>query len=174
MKTKYLIITSGVIIAAIIGVIISVSINNTDISESTTDSSNPEILKETGNQNKSLIGTWTKEKTYKEGGNYPGDKEWQLEVTFDENGQFIWDSKRKGQDGKTIDESLAGTYTIEKGFLVSYKFDKPTSQASEKIPELFAFWPNQMLGQQTYKFNDEYLILGHDGEKIWISLKKKD
>lgn len=174
MKIKYFIITSGIIILAIIGVIISANANNTEIPELANVSSSSTIPKENIRPNKSLIGTWIKERTQQEDHEFPDDRNWQLTVTFDENGRFTWNSKRKNQDGKIIDESLTGTYTIERGFLISYHFDKPTKQALEKIPVLFAFWPNQMLGQQHFGFRDNYLSLSHSAAKIWISLKRKE
>jgi hypothetical protein len=125
------------------------------------------------NQTKNLSGSWIKEKTQQEGSEYPGDKDWKLTVTFDDNGRFIWDSKRKESTGKIIDESLTGTYTIEKGFMISYQFDKPSNQALEKLPELFAFWPNKLLGQQTFGFENDYLFLGYDSGKTWFCLKRK-
>jgi len=41
------------------------------------------------NRSQTLIGTWVKEKSMKEGGHYPGDKGWHLSVTFDDNGRFM-------------------------------------------------------------------------------------
>jgi hypothetical protein len=131
------------------------------------------LLENNNNQTKNLSGSWIKEKTQQEGSEYPGDKDWKLIVTFNDNGRFIWDSKRKESTGKIIDESLTGTYTIEKGFMISYQFDKPSNQALEKLPKLFAFWPNKLLGQQTFRFEDNYLILGYDGSKTWFYLKRK-
>ena len=37
-----------------------------------------------------------------------------------------------------------------------------------------AFWPAALKGQQTYHFRDERLILGHDGNKLWFYLERKD
>ena len=137
------------------------------------ESTDLSIINEEKNLVNSLIGTWIKEYTNLEGGNYPGDKDWELKVTFDENGRFVWDSKRKDQDGNMINGSVSGTYSIENGFTVRYLFDKSSKQSMEKVAELFAFWQNQMLGLQTFKFNDENLVLGHDGHKIWIYLRRK-
>jgi len=76
------------------------------------------------------------------------------------------------KDGSPLDDSLTGSYSIEKGFLIAYHFDKPSPAALLRLPELFAFWPNQLLGKQTFRFQDGHLILYHDGEKIWINLKR--
>ena len=75
-------------------------------------------------------------------------------------------------EGRIIDDSLTGKYSIESGFLIAYRFDQPSAEALEKLPQLFAFWPNQLLGRHTFEFEDDYLILGHDGEKIWFYLKR--
>jgi hypothetical protein len=136
------------------------------------DQSGSYLLEKNNDQTKNIIGTWVKEKTTKEGADYPVDNDWWLTVTFDNKGRFTWDSKRKLSNGLEIDESLRGTYIIERGFLISYHFDKPSKQALGKIPELFAFWPNKLLGQQTFRFQNDNLTLAHDGGKIWIYLKK--
>ena len=70
--------------------------------------------------------------------------------------------------------TVFGVYYTEQGFLISYTFEKPSNQVLERIPELFAFWPNKLLGQQTFRFDDDYLILGHDGNKLWFYMKRKE
>jgi len=125
-------------------------------------------------ETKSLIGTWIKERIQKEDHDFPSEKNWQISVIFKDNGRFIWDFKRKDSENKTINESLTGTYTIEKGFLISFHFDKPSNQALKWLPEFFALWPNKLLGQQTFRFGKNYLRLGNDGHKTWIYLRRKD
>ncbi len=136
------------------------------------DQSGSYLLEKDNNQTKSIIGTWQKESASQEGHNYPGDKDWELKVTFEDNGHFIWDSKRKDQNGNLVDESLSGKYTIEKGFMVNYYFEKPSEKALERLPELFAYWPNKTLGQQTFRFQNGKFLLVHDGGKLWLSMKK--
>jgi len=135
-----------------------------------------EIKSETPSKNRAqtLIGTWVKERLMREGGDYPGNAGWHLSVTFDDNGQFIWDSKRNREDQTLVDESLTGTYSIERGFLITYKFDEPSSVSQLRLPEYFAFWPSKLTGQQTFKFYNDYLILGHDAYKLWFILKRND
>ncbi len=173
MKKTLMAITCGIIIFLIIGAIIASNLDEKiNIPNQET---NPDISgKSNKNQSKSLIGTWIKYKIQQEGHVFPGDKNWQLTVTFDSDGRFTWNSKRKDKSGKTIDESLTGTYTLERGFLVSYHFDKPSNQALIWLPEFFAFWPNQLLGRHTFGFGDDYLCLGNDGHKTWIYLKRND
>lgn len=137
----------------------------------------PVEKKSTGSQlivtSRSLLGTWSKVRTQHEDHHYLGDGDWHLSVSFKENGRFIGDSKRYDNKQNPIDESLRGTYLIERGFIIAYKFDKPSPAAQKRLPELFAFWPNKQLGQQTFKFRDDFLILGHDGAKLWFHLKRK-
>ncbi|MBN2588291.1 MAG: hypothetical protein JXA96_00385 [Sedimentisphaerales bacterium] len=172
MKTKYLIISGGIIILSLIGILISANANNTEIIKSEEIETNSQISEKNDTSNKSIIGTWIKESASQEDHDYPGDKDWELTVTFDDNGRFTWDSKRKGQVGNFINNSLSGTYTIENGFMVNYHFDKPSEQALEKIPELFAYWPNKKMGQQTFRFQNDKFILIYDGQKLRISMKK--
>jgi hypothetical protein len=121
-----------------------------------------------------ILGTWVKYYTNKEGGQYKADHKLHLFVTFDHDGHFLWDCKQYGDNGQIVDESLTGTYSFERGFLITYKFDKPSPSAQKSLSKFFAFWPNQMKGQQTFKFHDDTLILGHDGKKMWFYLRRKD
>jgi hypothetical protein len=127
-----------------------------------------------GGQRESLIGTWIKERSMKEGGQYPGDNGWHLSVTFADDGRFIWDSQRSSDDHSPVDESVTGTYSIERGFLIAYHFDQPSPVAREVLPEYFAFWPSELTGRQTFKCHGESLILGHDEAKLWFFLKRSD
>ena len=175
MKKIY--ITILIILLVITGTIVLSNINqNADVSiyDSSNDLSDSHLLEKENNKTKGLIGTWIKQETFSIENHYPNDNNWELKVTFNNNKRFIWDSKRKESDGNTIDESLTGTYTTEQGFLISYTFEKPSNQVLERIPELFAFWPNKLLGQQTFRFDDDYLILGHDGNKLWFYMKRKE
>ena len=117
-----------------------------------------------------LIGTWTKQYTQAEDHAYPGDSIWDLEVTFRKNGQFVWRSIRT-EGGNAIDESLTGTYTTE-GCLITYRFDKPSDAADKRVEEWFAFWPSQLEGQQTFRFERDLLVLGHDAHKLCFYLKR--
>lgn len=121
-----------------------------------------------------LVGTWKKQRTCAIDQILQdfNDNDWHLTVRFTEDGRFGWDSERYMKDGKLIDDSLTGTYSIERGFLIDYHFDSPSPAALLRLPELFAFWPNQLLGKQTFRFQDGNLVLGHDGEKIYIDLKR--
>jgi hypothetical protein len=120
-----------------------------------------------------IVGTWVKYRTNTEGIRYNADDKLHLSVTFDLDGHFVWDCKKYGDDGKIIDEPLTGTYSFERGFLITYKFDKPSPAAQKSLSEFFAFWPNQMIGQQTFRFHDDTLILGHDANKMWFHLRRK-
>ena len=121
-----------------------------------------------------LVGTWTKQDIYAVDRVVQKlrDSNCHLTVTYTADGRFVWDSRQYAKDGSSIDDSLTGSYSIERGFLIAYHFDKPSPAALLRLPELFAFWPNQLLGKQTFRFQDGHLILGHDGEKIWINLKR--
>jgi len=136
-------------------------------------STGPQPAPNSTGSSRSLLGTWSKVRTQQEGGHYPGDRDWHLSVTFGDNGRFIWDSKRYEDSQDPVDESLKGTYLIERGFIVTYRFAKPSPAAEQSLPELFAFWPNKRLGQQTFRFHDDFLVLVHDGRKLWIHLKRK-
>ncbi len=123
-----------------------------------------------------LTGTWVKERTQREGGNYPGDTAWALEVTFRKDGRFIWHSTRTdGQGGQqsSLDDSVGGRYSVE-GVTITYNFDPVSPEASKRLPELFAYWPRQRKGQQTIRFREKDLVLVHDGGKLWIYLKRKE
>ncbi len=124
-------------------------------------------------QSQTLVGTWVKQRINAIEPLYPEDIGWHLTVTFSDDGRFIWDSKRYKDDGGIVDESLTGAYTIERGFIIAYKFDKPSPSAQQKLSKLFAFWPNKLLGRQTFRVRDDTLVLGHDGEKLWFHLKRK-
>ena len=141
-----------------------------------TDVESPEsqILVDDSNRTNRLIGTWVKDRIISVENYYPDDINWHLYVTFNEDGGFIWDSKKYGNNKIIEDESLIGKYSIEKGFLINYIFNHPSSEAQHRIPEWFAYWPNKSLGQQTFRFQDDLLVLGHDGAKIWFYMKRKD
>ena len=78
-----------------------------------------------------IVGTWVKYRTNTADTRYNADDKWHLSVTFDHDGHFLWDCKQYGDDGKIIDESLKGTYSFERGFLITYKFHK-SSPAAQK------------------------------------------
>jgi len=120
-----------------------------------------------------LVGTWVKEEARQEGQGYAGDEEWRLSVTFRDDGRFVWHSRRRVNSAESVDESLRGTYEIEGGFLVTYLFEAPSKTAEERLPELFAYWPKQLLGQHTFKRRGDTLVLGHDGAKLWIHLQRE-
>jgi hypothetical protein len=121
-----------------------------------------------------LVGTWKKQWAGALEGipRWLSDSDWHLTVKFSDDGRFIWASRRTGSGGSLINDSLTGKYSIEDGFLINYRFDKPSPQALERLPTLFAFWPNQLLGKHTFRFEDDRLVLGHDGAKIWFLLKR--
>ena len=122
----------------------------------------------------SLTGTWIKERAEKEGGSLPGGGKWLLSVTFREDGRFVWDSKRYGDEDILADESLRGTYSIERGFLIDYIFGDLSPQARQAVPEVFAWWPNKSLGRHTFRVRGDRLILGHDGAKLWMYMTRAD
>lgn len=138
------------------------------------ESTESQVLVGDNNRTNRLIGTWVKDHIISVENYYPDDSNWHLYLTFSEDGSFIWDSKKYGSDEITVDESLVGKYSIERGFLINYIFDQHSSGTQRRIPEWFAYWPNKSLGQQTFRFQDDFLILGHDGAKIWFYLKRKD
>jgi len=119
-----------------------------------------------------LVGSWVKERTQQEDHAYPGDTNWNLEVTFRTGGHFVWHSTRT-EGTNTVDESITGTYSVDRG-MITFLFDKPSNPARKRLPEWFAFWPSKLQGQQSFRFKDEILVLGLDGNKLWIYMKKKD
>jgi hypothetical protein len=127
---------------------------------------------EESSETRYIIGTWKKEKSMQEGGSYPGDEKWQLSVTFKDDGSFIWNSKRLGNNNELIDEQLTGKYTLEDSYLINYEFNKPSLMAQQKITEYFAYWPNKSLGQQIFAFRDGYLVLSNSGAKLYLMLKR--
>jgi hypothetical protein len=122
-----------------------------------------------------IIGTWVKHHTKVEDHGYPGDADWQLEVTFAADGTFAWRSARtalKTEAGESTDSSAKGKYVTE-GHLITYHFDDLPESILKEIPQFFAFWPRQLRGQQTVSFRDGFLRLGNDGGKTWIFLSRK-
>lgn len=119
-----------------------------------------------------LVGSWVKHHTRQEGSAYKSDANWNLTVTFRDNGDFLWQSIRTDGE-KVADESVKGTYSIKRA-LLTFKFRKPSPAARKRLPEHFAFWPSKLVGQQTYRLQDDYLVLGHDGHKLWHYLKRKN
>ena len=118
-----------------------------------------------------LVGSWVKERTQLEDHAYPGDTNLNLVVTFRAGGHFVWHSTRT-EGTNTVDESITGTYSIDRG-MITFLFHKPSSAARNRLPEWFAFWPSEMKGQQTARFENGALILGHDGDKLWFHMKRK-
>jgi hypothetical protein len=138
------------------------------------ESAESQVLVGDSNRTNRLIGTWMKDHIISVENYYPDDVDWHLNVTFSDDGGFIWDSKKYGNNEIVEDESLKGKYSIERGFLINYVFDKPFSVSESRISEWFSYWPNKSLGQQTFRFQDDFLILGYDGAKIWFYMKRKD
>jgi len=127
-----------------------------------------------------IVGTWVKDHMQQEGGVYPGDTNWQLEVTFSSDGSFVWQSIRTERDttaagvqARTIDESVKGKY-VKEGYSITYQFDRPSEDMLRQLPQFFAFWPRQLRGQQTFSFRDRFLRLGNDGGKTWVFLRRKE
>lgn len=167
-------IAGGMIVFVIIGAIVSANMSeNTEKPSAAKVNSGSFISEKNVYKTKTLTGTWVKEKIYQEGSGYPEDKNLQLTVKFNDERRFIWNLKQKNDSGQIIDETLTGAFTIEEGFLISYHFDRHSDLTSKWVPELFALWPNKCLGQQTFKFGEDFLSLGHDGHKTWIYLKRK-
>ncbi len=119
-----------------------------------------------------LVGTWVKRRTQQEDHAYPGDANWKLEVSFQPNSRFVWRSTRT-EGGKVIDESVRGTYSVKRG-LIAFRFQKPSPAARKRLPEWFAYWPAKLKGQQSLRLKDDSLVLGHDGNKLWFHLRRKD
>jgi len=122
-----------------------------------------------------LVGTWVKDHAMREGGSYPGDSGWSLEVTFLAEGRFAWRSARtETREGRpvAVDDSLSGRYSVA-GVTVTYAFDPPSPDAAARLPEWFAYWPGRQIGQQTLRFDGETLVLVHDAGKLWIHLRRK-
>lgn len=127
-----------------------------------------------------ITGKWVKVYTSMEGGGYPADPDWKLEVTFSPDGTFVWQSTRTVEGGDIasnrvgqIDESVKGKYVMG-AYLITYQFDAPSEQAMKQLRQFFAFWPWQLRGQHTFHFRDGFLRLGNDGGKTWVYLKRKD
>ena len=119
-----------------------------------------------------LIGSWVKHDTQQEDHAYPDDTNWHLEVSFQADGAFVWQSTRT--DGETaVDEAVRGTFSASGG-VVTVVFDPPSTAAAKRLPEWVAYWPSTREGRQTFRFQDEFLVLGHDGNKLWFRLKRKD
>ena len=130
------------------------------------------VLSSQARADSAVVGTWVKHHTQQEDHAYPGDTNWNLEVRFQANDQFVWHSTR-AEGTNVVDESVKGTYSIKQS-LITFRFQKPSPAARKRLPEWFAFWPSNLKGQQTFRFRDEFLILGYDGNKLWLYLKKKD
>ena len=163
MKHTYT-IAGGIFAFVIISAIVSANMNeNSEKPVAAKVNSSSSLSEKNVNKTKTLTGTWVKEKIQQEGHDYPEDKNLQLTFTFNDDRRFIWNLKQKNDSGQIIDESFTGTFTIEKGFLISYHFDKHSNLTSKWVLELFALWPNKRLGQQTFRFGEDYLCLGHDG-----------
>jgi len=120
-----------------------------------------------------LVGTWLKERTKQEDHRYLEDENWHLSMTFRDDGRFVWNSLRQVHGEEAVDESLTGTYETERGFLVTYLFKAPSRAAEKRLLESFAYWPNQLLGQHTFKLRGDSLVLGHDNRKLWIHLQRE-
>ncbi len=118
-----------------------------------------------------LIGTWVKQRTQQEDHAYSGDTNWSLTVTFEASGQFRCKSVRV-EGTNTVDESVKGTYSADRG-LIAYTFDNPTDAASNRLAEWFAFWQLKSTGVQTFRYDGESLVLGNDGRKLWVHMKRK-
>ena len=117
-----------------------------------------------------LVGLWVKDHTRQEDHVYPGDTNWNLEVIFRADGQFVWRSTRT-EGTNTIDESVTGTYSVNRA-MITFQFDKPGSAALKRLPDWFAFWPSQMRGQQVVRFEKDSMVLANEAGKLWIYMKK--
>ena len=122
----------------------------------------------------SIVGSWFKERTQQEDHKYPEDANWDIAITYQSDGRFVWRAthKENSSDKERTDASAKGTYSV-KGYLVTYQFDNPSPQALKHLPKFFAFWPKQLRGQQTFQFQDDTLRLGNDGSKLWMFFKHK-
>ena len=107
----------------------------------------------------------------REDARYPGDETWRLSVTFRPDGTFVWKSERKDAGPEPVDESLAGTYSVE-GRTVTYRFEEPSPAARRALPGLFAWWPAPRVGKQRYRFEGDVLVLAFEGGKVWIHLRR--
>ncbi len=107
MKKTLLLIICALSAFLVISIIVSAGTKQENLSSAPeSKSTDSKILKNDKKETNGLIGTWIKEETMKEGGNNPRDKEWKLTVTFNNNSQFIWDSKRRINYGEIINDSL--------------------------------------------------------------------
>jgi hypothetical protein len=118
-----------------------------------------------------LSGSWVKHHAQQGDHPYVSDTNWNLQVSFRPGGHFIWQSIRT-EGSSTVNESITGTYSTNSG-LITFLFDKPSSAALKRLPEWFAFWPSKLQGQQTFRFQDKFLVLGHDENRLWIYMKWK-
>jgi hypothetical protein len=118
-----------------------------------------------------LEGSWMKHHAQQEDHAYSGDTNVNLEVTFQANGQFLWNATR-AEGTNTVDESVTGTYFAERG-MITYLFDKPSDAARKQLPEWFAFSPSQLKGQQSFRFEKDCLVLEHEGNKLWFYMQRK-
>ena len=171
MKHTFFII--GAASVFLIGAIVLADISGNTEKSNSENNISVSVSSENSKQSNSLSGTWIKEKIRQEDHDFPGDENWQITFKFDDNSKFECKLKQKTGDEKYLEETLSGTFKIEKGFLLSYQFNKPSEQAIKMLMEFFAFWPNKLFGQQTFKLDGNSLKLGFDGHKTWIYLKKE-
>ena len=119
-----------------------------------------------------LVGSWVKDHAQQEDHAYPGDTNWNLEVTFQAGGQFIWHSTRT-EGTNTVDESATGAYSVSRG-MITYLFDRPSSAALKRLPDWFAFWPSKLKGQQqVLGLEVDTLVLAFSSNKLWLHMKRK-
>ncbi len=130
-----------------------------------------------------IVGVWAKDRATKEGGAYPDDQNWQLTVSFLENGRFIWKSTRtESQEvtdpatGKKSTRKIAtahtlqGTYVIEKQVYITFHFD-PVPPADQGELDTFAYWPKGRIGKLLFSMKDGELLLRNEGGKLSMFMK---
>lgn len=117
-----------------------------------------------------LVGSWVKDHTRQEDHVYPGDTNWNLQVIFRADGKVVWRSTRT-EGTNTIDESVTGTYSVHRA-MITFQFDKPSSDALKRLPDWFAFSPSQMKGQQIVRLEKDSMVLANEGRKLSIHMKR--
>lgn len=122
----------------------------------------------------SLVGTWVKEMSSREGSYNPDSANWDISISYQSDGKFVWHAihTKHATDNDGIDASTKGTYLV-KGAMITYQFDSPSPEALQGLPKFFAYHPKKLRGYHMYQFRDDNLQLWNEGDKICTRFKRK-
>ncbi len=121
----------------------------------------------------SLVGTWVKERASNADEFYVESLKWDISVTFQTDGKFVWHAIRREHftDKNGKDVSVKGTYSV-KGGGITYRFDNPSPEAWKELPKFIACFPKKTGGYHgTYFIDDDTLCLS--AEKIGTIFERK-